>query len=65
MLPEAQGVAPNFLHLLGGLERYALKNDTAFRNDGTEQEARSAEHGVGEIGGRRGPLQLLMFQAAA
>jgi hypothetical protein len=39
----AQGVAPNFLHLLGGLERYALKNNTGFRNDAERHGAKSNE----------------------
>ena len=44
------------MHLLGGLERYALKNNTGFRNGGKEQgdrygesvqwRTRSAEHGA-------------------
>ena len=47
MLPERKESLLTSCTFLGGLERYALKNNTAFRNDGTEQGARSAEHGVG------------------
>ena len=71
MLPERKESLLNFLHLLGGLERYASKNNMGFRNDGAWHGAKSNElataspssggQGAGEIGPRKPPLQLLMF----
>jgi len=71
MLPERKESLLTSCTFWVGLERYASKNNMGFRNDGAWHGAKSNElataspssggQGVGEIGGRTPPLQLLML----